>query len=157
MGEGVEKDEKQAANWLTKAAEQENANAQNNLGVCYQKGLGVKVNMKLAVEWYTKAAEQGNGDAQNNLGNLRRWYDIGKGVEKDKKKTVNNVTYLSTETLIQGNVGVYAKDDAIVNRPIVDVMKPNDLHIVYCPYCGKQLPVDARFCTGCGKKLVENE
>ena len=109
--------------------------------------------MKLAVEWYTKAAEQGNEDAQNNLGNLRRWYDMGEGVEKDQYKAANNVTYLSTETLIQGNVGVYAKDDAIVNRPIVDVMEPNDLHIVYCPYCGTKLPANAIFCMKCGKKL----
>ena len=67
--------------------------------------------------------------------------------------TISNVTYLSAETVIQGNVGVYAKDDAIVNRPIVGEKKSEDLRNSYCPYCGIKLPNNARFCTGCGKQL----
>jgi len=34
-GAGVAKDEKEAVKWYTKSAEQGNANAQFNLGVCY--------------------------------------------------------------------------------------------------------------------------
>ena len=67
--------------------------------------------------------------------------------------TLNNVTYLSAETIIQGNIGVYATDDAIVNRPVVGEKGSDDVKNIYCPYCGRQLPVDARFCTACGKQL----
>jgi len=68
-------------------------------------------------------------------------------------ENINNVTYLSADTVIQGNVGVYAKDDAIVNRPIVGRIETDDPKNIYCPDCGKKLPVDARFCMGCGKRL----
>jgi len=57
MGEGVEKDWEKAAYWFTKAAEQGDATAQNNLGVCYENGMGVERDRKKAVYWYTKAAE----------------------------------------------------------------------------------------------------
>lgn len=52
---------------LLKAAEQGDADAQNNLGHCYQYGNGVEEDKEEAVRWYKKAAEQGDADAQNNL------------------------------------------------------------------------------------------
>jgi hypothetical protein len=56
--------------------------AQNNLGVCYDRGLGVARDQVQAVSWYRKAAEQGLTDAQLNLGYL---YAIGgNGVAKDE-------------------------------------------------------------------------
>ena len=36
-GEGVAKDQAEAAKWYRKAAEQNYARAQNNLGVCYER------------------------------------------------------------------------------------------------------------------------
>ena len=71
--------------------------------------------------------------------------------------TLSNVTYLSAATIIQGNVGVYAKDDAIVNRPIISEIHIDELKYKYCPYCGKKLPANAIFCMGCGKKLDKIE
>ena len=68
--------------WYTKAAEQGNAVAQNNLGFMYDNGKGVAQDYKEAVKWYTKAAEQGNASAQSNLGAM---YDQGKGVAQDYK------------------------------------------------------------------------
>ncbi|MBQ9213603.1 MAG: SEL1-like repeat protein, partial [Bacteroidales bacterium] len=43
------------------------ARAQNNLGVCYEKGQGVKKDYNKAKEWFSKAAEQGNEKAKTNL------------------------------------------------------------------------------------------
>ena len=71
--------------WYTKAAEQGDAAAQFNLGICYDFGEGVEQDMQKAVEWYTKAAEQGNAKAQFNLGGC---YKDGEGVEQDKQKAV---------------------------------------------------------------------
>jgi TPR repeat protein len=60
--------------WYRKAAEQNYAPAQFNLGYCYANGQGVGKNKVEAVKWYRKAAEQNYTPAQSNLG----WcYDNG--------------------------------------------------------------------------------
>ena len=51
-GTGVEKDEQKAVEWYKKAAEQGYANAQSNLGWCYESGIGVGKDEQKAVEWY---------------------------------------------------------------------------------------------------------
>jgi TPR repeat protein len=61
----------------SKAAEQGDAAAQNNLGWMYDI---VQQDDAKAVKWYRKAAEQGYADAQNNLGWM---YNIGEGVQQD--------------------------------------------------------------------------
>jgi Sel1 repeat len=84
-GQGVAKDDKTAAAWYTKAAEQGNANAQVKLGWMYLTGHGVAKDEKAAVLWYSKAAERGNDYAQYNLG---RMYAEGRGVSRDEKTAV---------------------------------------------------------------------
>ena len=54
--------------WYRAAAEQELADAQCNLGLCYQTGRGVEQSDREAVQWFIKAARQGNKMAQHNLG-----------------------------------------------------------------------------------------
>ena len=49
-------------------AEQGSADAQNNLGGFYYKGLGVEKNYAEAVKWFRKSAEQGDANGQHNLG-----------------------------------------------------------------------------------------
>ena len=61
---GVAKDEVEAVKWCRKAAEQNDAEAQYNLGVCYANGRGVAKDEAEAVKWYRKAAEQNNARAQ---------------------------------------------------------------------------------------------
>jgi uncharacterized protein len=82
-GLGVDRDDKEALFWYTKAAAQGYANAQANLGQMYFTGQGVPVDYKKAFDWWTRAASQGNLVAQNNLGSM---YFKGKGVEKDYQK-----------------------------------------------------------------------
>ena len=43
------------------------ANAQTNLGLCYQFGVGVAVNHEEAIRWFLKAVQQNQSLAQNNL------------------------------------------------------------------------------------------
>ena len=77
---GMTKDEAEAAKWLRKAAEQNVAVAQYNLGVSYENGRGVAKDEVEAVKWYRKAAEQNHAAAQYNLGLLlREWPRRGKG------------------------------------------------------------------------------
>lgn len=53
--------------WLKKA-EQGDAEAQYNLGVCYHNGLGTEEDCDKSIYWYQKAAEQGTIEAMFNLG-----------------------------------------------------------------------------------------
>jgi TPR repeat protein len=75
----------EAVKWLRKAAEQNDATAQFNLGVCYDKGQGVAKDEAEAVKWYRKAAEQNDAKAQHNLGFC---YAKGQGVAKDEVEAV---------------------------------------------------------------------
>ena len=66
---------------MLKAAEQGDAKAQCNLGVCYGNAEGVDRDAHEAVKWFRAAAEQGHAYAQYNLGLS---YADGDGVEQDK-------------------------------------------------------------------------
>jgi hypothetical protein len=71
--------------WMA-AAEAGDADAQNNVGEIYERGLGGEPNYEAAVIWYQKAADQGYTRALFNLGTL---YEQGLGVEKDRLKALN--------------------------------------------------------------------
>jgi len=62
------------------AAEQGDAMAQLNLGLCYYDGTGLHKDKTEAAKWFRKAAEQGNAMAQFYLGGC---YVTGGGVPKD--------------------------------------------------------------------------
>ena len=53
--------------WLRMAAEQGNADAQYELGYCYEYRMG---NKNEARTWYRRAAEQGNSNAVKGLKRL---------------------------------------------------------------------------------------
>jgi TPR repeat protein len=69
-GLGVSKDAAEAVTWFRKAAEQNNAEAQYNLGYCYQNGIGEAKDTAEAVTWYRKAAAQGIENAKEALRRL---------------------------------------------------------------------------------------
>jgi TPR repeat protein len=73
-------DDNEAVKWFRRAAEQQYASAQNQLGMMYEKGRGVPQDFVKAADWYRKAAERGYGGAQNNLAIA---YALGQGVPKD--------------------------------------------------------------------------
>ena len=58
----------EAVKWYRKAAEQNLAEAQYNLGIYYATGQGVAKDEVEAVKWWRKAAEQNIADAQCDLG-----------------------------------------------------------------------------------------
>ena len=63
-----------------KDAERGNAEAQYNLGACFENGNGVNQDFAQAAQWYAKAAKQGLADAQVALGIL---FATGHGVKED--------------------------------------------------------------------------
>src|ERR1035437_4085635 len=82
---GVAKDEVEAVKWHRKAAEQNEPEAQCNLGGCYYRGGGVAKDEVEAEKWFRKAAEQNYAKAQFNLG---VYYARGEGVEKNAVEAV---------------------------------------------------------------------
>ncbi|MDE7453839.1 MAG: sel1 repeat family protein [Clostridia bacterium] len=62
-----ERDFGKAVYWYTKSAEQGNAHALNNLGICYYNGQGVAENAEEAKKLWLKAKELGNQTAAENL------------------------------------------------------------------------------------------
>ena len=80
QGQGVPRDDAEAAKWYRKAADQGDAVAQNNIGLMYDNGRGVPQDYGEAVKWYRRAAEQGQTGAQFNLGVM---YRNGLGVGQD--------------------------------------------------------------------------
>ena len=108
-GEGVPKDEVEAAKWYRKAADKGLAHAQYNLGVMHSEGRGVAKDDKQAVNWYRKAADRGETLAQIAMGQA---YENGIGVQ-DNDQTAY-FWYLIAAT--QGNKNAIAKRNELAAR-----------------------------------------
>ena len=68
-GIGVDRDEDKAVEWLKKAARQNHAQAQYNLGIYYAR-FADREAQRLAVKWLNEAVKQDYADAQFNLAQL---------------------------------------------------------------------------------------
>ena len=66
-GNGVTQSIDKAIYWYQKAANNDNAEAQNALAECYHLGDGVPKNDLTAISWWEKSAEKGNVDAMIHL------------------------------------------------------------------------------------------
>jgi TPR repeat protein len=66
--EGAGQNYAEAAQWYLKAANQNHALAQFNLGVMYGRGQGVPRDEQRSLMWIRKAAHLGDAGAQHNLG-----------------------------------------------------------------------------------------
>lgn len=84
-GQGVEKDDREAAKWDRLAAEQGLAPAQAALGSLYVQGQGVERDYAQAEKWLRLAADQGFAPAEYGLGNL---FANGQGVPRDEDKAI---------------------------------------------------------------------
>src|SRR4249919_412269 len=71
--------------WLDQAMAG-SAEAQNNVGEIYSKGLGTAPDYGMAAQWFKKAADQGYNRAKINLGFL---YEQGLGVPQDTAMALN--------------------------------------------------------------------
>lgn len=80
-GEGVRKDEREAAFWFQKAAEQGDEIAADRLGWCYSN-IGKYHD---ALIWFERAAELGYGDAQAEVATR---YLAGMGTDRDVEKAL---------------------------------------------------------------------
>ena len=84
-GQGVEKNDRTALMWFTRAGQQGIADAQYNAGVMFYLGKGVYPSDITAVKWWQLAAEKGHANAENNLAIM---YAFANGVGKDPVKAI---------------------------------------------------------------------
>jgi TPR repeat protein len=82
-GDGLARNDADAAQWLERAAEAGEPVAQYRLGTLYQRGVGVVQDEAKALRWYEAAADQGNRKAMHNLG---VFYAEGRGTTQDYDK-----------------------------------------------------------------------
>ena len=82
-GSGCKKDEFEAFEYFSLAAEAGNHKALNNLGNCYEHGIGIEKDLHQAYLFYKKAALKGHEVAMSNLGQC---YMRGMGTEVDYQK-----------------------------------------------------------------------
>lgn len=92
------KDKKNAFECFMKAAEQDSAEAQNMVGMCYLRGDGVVADIEKALLWIKKAAENGDANAQNNLADA---YQEGQGVTKNIATSIK----WRRKSVEQGHIG----------------------------------------------------
>ncbi len=92
QGRTVVKNTDLATQWIARAlptilrAAQNNAAwAQSDLGTAYEMGIGVQKDLGRSATWYKKAADLGYAGAQTNLGVL---YGTGEGVKYDRQLAV---------------------------------------------------------------------
>ncbi len=94
-GGAVMRNDKTAASWFEKAANQGNPEAQYQLGNLYENSQLPK-DYKAAAHWYHKSAQQGSAKAQARLG---VFYAEGMGV----KKSANEALLWSGQAALQNN------------------------------------------------------
>lgn len=82
-GNGVIKNDKEAAHWFEKAARHGQAEAQYRYGLALLEGRGVVQDYKAAFSWIEQPAKLGYSNAQYSLGELYRY---GTGTVMDKAK-----------------------------------------------------------------------
>jgi TPR repeat protein len=104
------------------SAEQGDAEAQFNLGFCYDDERGVAKDYVEAVKWYRKAAEQNFAPAQFNLGYC---YANGQGVVKDKGEAVKWYRKAAEQnyTPAQSNLGWCYDNGQGVAKDYVEAVK----------------------------------
>jgi TPR repeat protein len=86
-GQGApRKDPAEGVTWLRKAALRGYADAQVQLGICFQQGFGVERDLAQALAWFRRAAEQGNARGQLQVGLA---YQRGQGVAPDQAQALD--------------------------------------------------------------------
>ncbi len=119
QGNGVEKNEQKAVEYLSRASDLGNAKAQVALGYLYLQGAGVKKNETSALKLFRRAAEQGERDAQYNTGLA---YVRGIGTEKDLSEALVWFTKaaLQDDGGSQFNLGLmYLNGEGVVKDPLL--------------------------------------
>lgn len=105
LGRGVERDTRQAENWLQKAAQQGHGGAQYSLGAIYLQ----RSDIPQAINYFKAAAARGHRSAEYNLGVI---YAKGHDVERDLEQAFRwySLAAAKGHPNAQFNLGVFYRD-----------------------------------------------
>ena len=106
-----------AVHWLTEAAKNKNAGAENNLGFMYEKGFGLPRDKTQALKHYENAAKLKLPEAYINLGLI---YAHGELVKEDPDKAVSWFQKAADAGLAEGYFHLapfYLNGKAVLNAP----------------------------------------
>ena len=112
---GASKDVVEAMKWFRKAAEQNFAPAQYEMGICFANGQGVEKDTVEAVKWYLRAAGQNLAVAQYNLGVC---YRDGQGVVKDEEEAA--IWFRKAIDSAPDDAGKCARGDTLLAQEIFE-------------------------------------
>jgi hypothetical protein len=113
VGDGVPRNEKEAARWLERAAGHGDAESQYEMGVALREGRGTVQDDAGAFAWLQRAADAGNARAQFELG---RMYFLGAGIPADK---IRAYTWLNLAAA-QGAIGAASLRDVVRGQLTTD-------------------------------------
>lgn len=121
-GDGAAPDQPLAAQWIRRAAEQQQPMAEYWLATMYEHGDGVAPDSSEAVRWYEAAAAQGNRKAMHALGVD---YAEGRGTSKDYSQAARWFTRAASLGLVnsQFNLGVLYERGLGVPQSLLDAYK----------------------------------
>ncbi len=119
LGQGVPKNDSEAARFCHIAAEKGHVEAMYNLAVMYQKGEGIGQDFNESVRWYTAAAARGHTDARYNLKQIQ--------VASTPQSQKQNLDLVHNAATNMSNIRSNAKPAraAAVNQPPVVDVAPN--------------------------------
>lgn len=116
-GDGVPRDDAEAAKWLRKAADQDNAIAERYLAEMYFKGRGVAADNEEAAKLLQMAAQQGDAESEHNLAVL---YVQGQGIARNPKQAALWMRRAAEQNLAaaqQGMGALYENGDGVAPDP----------------------------------------
>ncbi len=122
FGDGVKKDETQAAEQFKIAADLGHVGAQGSLGYMYAEGVGVKQDLAEGIRLLTIAADAGEEDAQNNLAGA---YVEGKGVKQNYGEALRLYRKAAEKNyaLAQGNLGLMYENGWGLKRDLTEARR----------------------------------
>ncbi len=157
-GDGVPKDEQEAARWYFKSASQGHPGAQLNLGAMYDEGRGVPENNDEAAKWYHKATEQGDQAAKMNLELMRNFGegDYLEGLSKPDQgdQTVDEIIVYGDISLGTLKAKIRITEDRAYS--LFNELNDKDEFDIYCRTVVRRIGSNLKHRV-CNPKFVENE
>ena len=117
-GDGVPRNDEEAAKWLRKAADQDNPMAERYLAEMYFKGRGVTADNEQAARLLQMAADQGDAESEHNLAVM---YTQGLGVARNAKQAAIWMHKAAEQNLAAAQQGMgtfYENGDGVPPDPV---------------------------------------
>ena len=160
----VKRNYKEAYNWISKSAEQNNVRAIHMLGEFYKNGIYVSENYDKALTYYNKAADMGSAASQNEVGiNYAKNGDFKKALsyflkaaEKDYSSSMTNIARI----YLDDSININAETSTIIDylQRAIELNDHEAMNILGCLYLnGKVIPKNSKEAIKLFKKSAKQD